>query len=444
MDLDRPRTRSSVDNSWAPSFPVVGAAEVKTSLAALAVALLLAEGPVTILAHGLFGLGSIFTGCFLALLISFLIAVSFQHWKTISVVDYLTFAFAASCALSVVLHPTDLRQSLLLSLTLGCYAAARGQRGVLSNQVFISTIAIFVAIGSTATFIAFWYSEDHGKPTIFGYDHASAQFSMLLAFFIFSVAISRPRLSYPVLGFVATSLAIFSAAQVRAALAALLMSLVFGSIISPSTRRRFAVLSAILIVSLGAGALSRLTMTMEYMRYVEDSVTRPIITAEAGQPATAPPRRVGLANWIPAPGCPEINLNNSIEMRRQLYKDGFALLPTAGLTGLGLGRFAEISCIKAEAHNSILQTAVELGWVSAVILSGLILVAAVSLLKNARKDDQAMLALCSLAFAFLIACVHGRITEDFTLFLALGYSAAILDNPDDVVANNRRLTDGMP
>ena len=59
----------------------------------------------------------------------------------------------------------------------------------------------------------------------------------------------------------------------------------------------------------------------------------------------------------------------------------------------------KFSCIRlTEVHNSVLQAAVEFGWLGGSLLLALIVVAAGSLFPLARYDDASRFVLCSLAF----------------------------------------------
>ena len=71
---------------------------------------------------------------------------------------------------------------------------------------------------------------------------------------------------------------------------------------------------------------------------------------------------------LPLPSCRlAVNMRNSIAIRKALAKDAIYLIPMAGLLGLGLDNFMKLSCIKAnEVHVSILQVAVEFGWLGCI------------------------------------------------------------------------------
>jgi hypothetical protein len=217
-------------------------------------------------------------------------------------------------------------------------------------------------------------------------------------------------------------LTVFAAAQVRLALAVLLVSLVFGALVAPPClRRRLAAIAAVAIIAVLAGAFAHKTVTLEYLRYAEET-----LGLRAAPAVTGPVQIQGeMALRLPAPGCPEVNLNNSIDIRKRLYAEAFALLPSAGLTGIGLGRFAETACINTEVHNSVLQASLELGWPAGILLAALIVMAARSLYPLARSRGEALFALLALTSAVLLSCGSGSISEDIFLFLMIGYAAGV-------------------
>ena len=108
-----------------------------------------------------------------------------------------------------------------------------------------------------------------------------------------------------------------------------------------------------------------------------------------------------------------VDLDNSIIIRQQLYKDAFALLPEAGLTGLGLDSFPERSCLKGyQVHNSILQVIIEFGWLAGVFLILIIYhTAGRRMFSLARINGEARFVLCSLVFTLMLSIAHGRIAE---------------------------------
>jgi hypothetical protein len=133
-----------------------------------------------------------------------------------------------------------------------------------------------------------------------------------------------------------------------------------------------------------------------------------------------------------------LNRGNSIAIRQALAKDALYLIPTAGFIGTGLDSFMDYSCIKAhEVHVSLLQTAVEFGWLGCTFLILLAGVAMYQLVPLARQNGAFRFVLCSLLFAVLLSMAHGRISRDSALFALLGCAVG-------VVSNSRRLVPEQP
>lgn len=336
--------------------------------------------------------------------------------------DRLALALAAACALSAALHPVaEPKQIALLALSLAAYAASRGLAGVMQERLFIVTLGAVVGVGVLLMAIAIDDHDNHGgKPLLFGFDHGAVEVAILLALLVFALACSTLRLFWIACA-VTPLLAVLAAAQVRLALAALVACLILGALIARDLLRvRLGVIAAVAVVAILSGALARKSMTMEYVRYAEETLNlRPAPSAGSTEPFHVPGE---MSMRIPARACPQINLNNSFDMRKQLYAEGLALLPSAGLTGIGLGKFQELSCIKAEVHNALLQTAIELGWIAGGLLVLLIVVAGTALVSPARKRPDALFALLALGYAVLISSASGRITDDIFLFVMIGYA----------------------
>jgi hypothetical protein len=334
--------------------------------------------------------------------------------------DRLALAFVAACAISVTLHPpSDPKQIVLLVLSLSAYAAVRGVPGAMQEGAFFITAGLIVGAGAILTAVSI--GPDSSKPQIFGFAHGAVQLATLHGLLVLALICSRLHLALVAL-VTALPLIVFAASQVRFALAVLLVSLVLGALISPPRlRRRLVAIAAVAVVAVLAGAFARKPATLEYLRYASETVhlrEAPVVTTPVQIPGE-------MALRLPAPGCPKVNLNNSIDIRKRLYQEAFALLPSAGLTGIGLGRFAETSCINTEVHNSVLHASLELGWPAGLLLAALIVVAAGSLYPLARTRDDALFALLALGFAVLLSCASGHIGQDIFLFLMIGYAAGV-------------------
>lgn len=130
-----------------------------------------------------------------------------------------------------------------------------------------------------------------------------------------------------------------------------------------------------------------------------------------------------------------VDLDDSIAMRKILFRDALFLIPSAGWIGLGLDSFMKLSCIKqTEVHNSILQAVVEFGWLAALLLFLLIVLIGSSMLVAARHDGASRFVLCSLAFIVLMSLAHGRISRDAVVFAFLGCAVGVKETPQRLVA----------
>jgi hypothetical protein len=79
-----------------------------------------------------------------------------------------------------------------------------------------------------------------------------------------------------------------------------------------------------------------------------------------------------------------------------------------------------------EVHNSVLQAAVEFGWLGGSLLLALISVVAGSLFPLAGYDDASGFVLCGLAFV-LLSLAHGRVSWGRVLFALLGCAVGLKD-----------------
>ena len=97
-----------------------------------------------------------------------------------------------------------------------------------------------------------------------------------------------------------------------------------------------------------------------------------------------------------------VNTRNSIAIRQALAKDAIYLIPTAGLVGTGLDSFMRFTCVEAhEVHISVLQAAVEFGWIGGTLWVLLMSVTIYRLAPLAKRCAAARFVLCSLVFAIL-------------------------------------------
>ncbi|WP_146101411.1 hypothetical protein [Bradyrhizobium sp. AC87j1] len=388
-----------------------------SSLRSALLGLAVAAGSVAVLAHGLLGLGSKFTG--LALVVPLALLVGMAPWREIrpNLCDGLAAALAVCIAVACLLNGySDLKELVLLVVTLTHYGAGRlapvrdARRGVLTVG------AIVVAVGTLATTVALaeQWSDHHGKPYVFGeFDAAPAQFAMLLGVVVIAAVTSDrlPRMAFAGISMLAVlAAAVFAASMVRFSLLALELAALAGALLCEgAARRRGLVLVALLAVAIGAGATARWSAASVYGRH--------LLTA-TGVTTVAPDARM-LAPV--AVGCPAVDFDNSIAIRKQLLADALRILPEAGPFGIGAGGFAVHSCVPGlGAHNSFVEVAIEFGWLAGLLLIASVSAAWRSVTPLARVLADYRFVACMTLFVVLLSLAHGRISRDFVLLLTLG------------------------
>jgi hypothetical protein len=396
---------------------------VKNNIGQFGLALLVSANAVAVLAHGMFGLGATFTGACYVVPIALLLCVGRWNAVVLTTADYLALCLFLLCALSSAVHPpADLKQAVLLSVSLAAYAAARGLDPPGHGKIFKLALATIVGTGCLATAFALAASSDDNRPLVFGqYSAAPTSFTILLVISIFALACSRIRFHLIAVAIVAP-VVVFAASQVRFALASMVASLVIGAIAAPRLRRRLVLIAGIVTIFVLAGMGARLHTSTVFLAYAADSFNLPKLAKVLNSNLSA-------SSALSAPTterCGQINLNNSIDIRKQLYREAISLVPSAGLAGIGLGRFVDHSCLDGtEVHNSMLQMAVEIGIPAGILLAALMAVVFRSLWPLAESSNDALFALCWVSFAVLLSFAYGHVTNDTLLFVTLGYGSAI-------------------
>jgi hypothetical protein len=279
---------------------------------------------------------------------------------------------------------------------------------------FIWATGTIVALGSLVTAVALWqqWNEQHGKPYVFGFDAASTYFLGSLCFLIVALVTSGGltlRRTAIVSSLIFLPTAIFAASMVRFTFIALAGTLCLATVLSEARQRKHVVIIAfVLLAAIAAGLLARYDQARMFADYaIERS-----------------PGEIGLEK---PPSCYlTVNPRNSIAIRKVLVQDALFLIPRSGWIGTGLDSFMKFSCIKlTEVHNSVLQAAVEFGWLGGSLLLALAVVAFAPLVPLARYDNASRFVLCGLAFIVLLSLAHGRVSRDGVLFALLGCAVAM-------------------
>lgn len=382
----------------------------------------MATGPIAVLAHGFLGLGPIFTG--LVLFAPPFLLVVMAPWREIrpNLCDGLVAALAGCVVVSFVVNGvSDAKELALLCATLAAYAAGRlaPARDARRGAIVIGASVLAVAMPVTIVALVGQWSNPHGKPLVFGeFDAAATQFAILLGI-VMIAAVTSDRLPRPVFAGVSllavVAAAVFAASMVRFALLALEVSLLAGSLLCEgAARRRGLILVALLAVAIGAGVVARSSIASVYGHH--------LLTA-TGIAVVAPGARM-LAP-VDA-GCPAVDLDNSIAIRKQLLADALRILPGAGPFGVGAGGFAKRSCVPGiGAHNSFVEAAIDFGWLAGALLLALLVIAWHSVIPLARLMPDYRFAAALMIFVVLLSLAHGRITHDFVLLLTLGLAGQL-------------------
>jgi O-Antigen ligase len=387
----------------------------------VAFALLLTSNTVMLLFFGLAGSpgNSFLTGAFLTIATVATGLLCFRRDIVLLPADYLLLALALCVLSSSAFNgwTSNVKEYELLAVSLAAYPACRLISRVdiaAGRAAFISVITVIVALGSVATAVALWqqWDDQHGKPYVFGFDVAGTYFLGSMCFLIIAL-VTAGRLTWRrtavVCALIFLPTAIFAASLVRFTFIALAGALCLAAVLSEARQRRHVVTIAfVILVAIAAGLLARYDQARLFANYA--------IERSPGEIGSEKPPSCYLT----------VNPKNSIAIRKALVQDALFLIPRSGWIGTGLDSFMKFSCIKlTEVHNSVLQAAVEFGWLGGSLLLALIVVAGGSLVPPARYDDASRFVLCCLALVVLLSLAHGRVSRDGVLFALLGCAVGL-------------------
>ncbi len=312
------------------------------------------------------------------------------------------------------------KEYLILIASLAGYIACRSllaEDAPVVRSVFERVTAAIVLLGAvfTADEIFRQWNGPPGKPFVFGFNAAGTYFMMSLSLLILALVTvdkPRPERTAIVCAVIFLPTAIFAAAMVRFTFIALAGSLLVAMIMAESGRRwHVLAVGFTIFFAVIAGLGARYSTTKIYATYV---LEQPV---ETGAGATE------------MPSCRlTVNTRNSIAIRQALARDAMHLIPTAGLLGTGLDSFLRFSCIKAhQVHISVLQWAVEFGWLGGTFFVMLIGIVIHRVAPYAKGDGAIRFILCSLVFLVLVSLAHGRASRDSALFALLGCAVGVAD-----------------
>lgn len=389
----------------------------KFELAGIALGVWISFPAIFSLAYGLAGMKghSLLTGMALA---ACLLAISLLLFRRVVPVaaDGCFVLLVAAMAITYSLNAGSVSsaETALLLLTLASYVACRlasDEMLARAGIAFMAVCLIVVGFGTAATAVAL--VENWGgrpKPTVLGLDATPTQLVQILAILVLAgltlVTLTMKR-ALAIAAIAAIPVAIFSAAQVRFALAALVGSVVLVTLLCKGRQRKLVLLVGLVIVlAVIAGAAARYAKTQILANYALEG-NRGVIT------------------WQRPPSCDlTVNPKNSIAIRKALALDGLYLVPRAGFFGTGLDSFMRFSCVKlTQIHNAILQTFVEFGWIGGVFFLALLGVSLQSIARLSQTGSIPLFLLSGLAYLIMISMAHGRLSNEMSLFAVLGVIA---------------------
>jgi O-antigen ligase len=418
-------------------------------------AIFISPDSVLVLCFGLTGSSgnSLVTG---ALLTTATLAVGFLCFRRDLVIQPADCVFLALllCILSSFVvngWTSNAKEYELLVLSLAAYPACRfiSRVDVASGRSsFAWANSIIVLLGAivTVTALVGQWDDAHGKPIVFGFDAAATHFLGLLSFLIMALVTGgdltlRRTALISVLVFM--PIAIFSASLVRFTFIALAVSLGLAIILADAKQRRYVVgVALVFLIATATGLFARsgTYAGKSYGRYATEEAADGMLPKRDSTHDVEPVKLALTNNLEPTkpalnhdvdratlPSCSlTVNMDDSIAIRKLLFRDALVLIPDAGWIGTGLDSFMKLSCIKrTEVHNSILQAAVEFGWIGGFLLLLLIVLAGDSILVPAMGDGASRFVLCSLNFVVLMSFAHGRISRDAVLFAFLGCAVGL-------------------
>jgi hypothetical protein len=409
---------------------------------------------VIVLLLGLAGsLGNtVFTGLFLSATTGLVWFLTVRYDLVLSALDYLFAGFVAAVICSTLSKgmTAEPKEYALLILTLAAYPACRFIRAsdlTRGRDAFVGFQLVLVLIGTAVTLptVVEQLHAYRAKPIILGFDAAPIYFLEALCYVIFAVLTMRQLTAFRtfVLSLLLTvPLATFAAAYVRFMFVALVGALIVAAYSSNAWRRKnVLIVIAAIVLSVAAGLASRSQNIARFAIYaIGGDQTDPVsVLPQKTDPAAGPQADPGGAQAPKpdqpvrpqnlAPSCSSeanVNLQNSIAIRKVLLLDAAFMLPGAGLFGHGLDAFMKVSCMAGhQMHNSVLQAFVEFGWLGGILFSALIVTSLWSIMRVAKGDAASRFVSCCLIFVVLLCLAHGRLSREPALLAWIGAVAGL-------------------
>jgi O-antigen ligase len=320
---------------------------------------------------------------------------------TLNVIDVLFLTFVGCVGLSILANGfPPAKEALFFVATLFSYPACRFITLGESRWLFVLVVGAVVAAGATATAVALVSQWDHlDHPAVFGFSHAATVFLSCAGFLL--ILYASAKADWKVVLWLACPVAIFAASMVRFVFVAIVASLMVAAVTSPY-RKRVLGMVAMVCISAAIGLAAHYEATGFQLR----NVTR--TTLECGEN------------------------NNSLTIRRILFRDAIAAMPTAGVSGHGLAWFQSMSCVGAPPHNSFLQAIIEFGWLGGIAFVLLLATGIWRIWPLAIVNDEARFVLCCLICLAAISLVYGSLSHETLLFLFLGYAGRVNEQSSEV------------
>jgi hypothetical protein len=323
------------------------------------------------------------------------------------------------------------------------------------RDAFVGFQLVLVLIGTAVTLptVVEQLHAYRAKPIILGFDAAPIYFLEALCYAIFAVLTMRQLTAFRtfMLSLLLTvPLATFAAAYVRFMFVALVGALIVAAYSSNAWRRKnVLIVIAAIVLSVAAGLASRPQNIARFAIYaIGGDQTDPVsvlpqktdlAVPQKTDPAAGPQADPG-GTQVPKPDQPvrpqnlapscsseaNVNLQNSIAIRKVLLLDAAFMLPGAGLFGHGLDAFMKVSCMAGhQMHNSVLQAFVEFGWLGGILFSALIVTSLWAIMRAAGGDAASRFVSCCLIFVVLLCLAHGRLSREPALLAWIGAVAGL-------------------
>jgi hypothetical protein len=389
--------------------------------------------------------GALFSGTLLAVLLLGLRGL--PKW-TIGDAIFATILIGIVASFATNPWLTDIREFLLLLITLSAYLACRSISveqlpTIRATFKWIAGCIVFLGTILTGRALVEQWNNPHGHPFVFGFDSAATNFSYCLGFMVLAFVSDHltKRQTLVLCASLVLPAAVFGASLVRFGPAAIVGALLIDIFLIRDQRQRkyIAAVAATVLISTGLGYAVRYQTSIIHLvdvPSIEDdqqnlTVTKalPIPVKGLSLASRNSSDSSGSSNQM-TPSCSlKINTNNnSVAIRKALLGDALYLAPRAGPLGLGLDSFLAYSCIGShEVHNSLLQAFVEFGWIAGSSIIALIAYVGFFAFQSARRDPDVRFFLCSLAYLAALSLAYGRASREMTLFAIIGVSVGVIE-----------------